>query len=203
MEESRMVKVLYRKLKWFVIVTSLFAILLTACTGPAGVTGPAGPAGEKGTTGSVGPAGPIGTAGERGPAGPSGSQGPAGAGLTPQTRTANITMGEAIIISTDTVNTAGTFRRWEPDTLVAFKGDKIVLNVSNPRTSVHSLVLADFAVDTGAIAPQGRKTVEFTADKAGVFTFRCGIRPNLSKDIPRECDPDHGRMTGQIIVLER
>lgn len=188
---SLMGNVFHRKLKWLVIVMSLFAVLLTACTGPAGATGPAGPAGARG---------PAGPAGERGPAGPPGPQGPAGAGLAAQTRTFNITMGEASVISQDA--TVGTFRRWEPAPLVVFKGDKVVLNVSNPRTSVHSFLLTDFAVNTGAIAPQSSKTVEFTADKAGVFLFRCGTRPNLTAT-PRECDPDHSRMTGYIMILER
>ncbi|MBI2855019.1 MAG: cupredoxin domain-containing protein [Chloroflexi bacterium] len=130
-----------------------------------------------------------------------GPAGPAGAGLSPQTRTFNMVIGEGMVISPQDT-TVGTFRRWEPDTLVVLKGDKVVLHVSNPRNSVHSLVITDFAVDTGALKPQGNKTVEFTADKAGQFTFRCGVRPNPTAT-PRECDPDHGRIAGRIIVLDR
>ncbi|MBI4303392.1 MAG: cupredoxin domain-containing protein [Chloroflexi bacterium] len=188
-------KAFQHEVKWFMIGMSLLTaivFLLAACTGPAGQTGPAGPAGERG---------PAGPAGERGTAGQPGPQGSAGAGLAVQTRTANVTMGEGLVIAPDDT-TVGRFRRWEPNTLVVFKGDKVVLNVSNPRTSVHSLSMAGFSVNTGAIAPQGSKTVEFTADKAGQFLFRCGTPPNLTAT-PRECDPDHGRLTGYLIVLER
>ncbi|MBI4187814.1 MAG: cupredoxin domain-containing protein [Chloroflexi bacterium] len=187
-----------RKAGWLMIVMSLLAaiaLLGTACKGPAGATGLAGPTGERGPTG---PAGDRGPAGATGPAGPAGAP---GAGLTVQTRTVNMTLGEALVISPQDT-TIGTFRRWEPNTVVVLKGDKIVLIVNNPRAAVHSLVLADFSVDTGAIAPQGSKTVEFAADKAGVFLFRCGIRPNLTAT-PRECDPDMSRMTGYLMVLER
>ena len=50
----------------------LVALLLAACTGPAGAQGSAG---------APGPAGPAGAAGSQGPAGAQGPAGPAGAGL--------------------------------------------------------------------------------------------------------------------------
>ena len=52
------------------------ALMLAACAGSAGVTGPAGPAGGAGPTGM---SGPVGSAGERGAPGPAGPQGLAGA----------------------------------------------------------------------------------------------------------------------------
>lgn len=185
------------KLTWFVVGMSLFSILLIACTGPVGPAGPAGAAGEKGPAGPTGERGPAGPAGTTGPAGP---QGAPGAGLTTQTRSVNMTMGEALVIANDA--TVGTFRRWEPEVFVAFKGDKIALTVNNPRTAVHSFRLTDFNVNTGPIAPGGKATVEFTVDKTGTFIFRCVTLPNLTAT-PRECDPDHGRMTGTIVVLDR
>jgi len=78
-----------------------------------------------------------------------------------------------------------------------------VLNVSNPRSGSHSLVLTAFAVDTGLlVARTGKKTVEFTADKAGVFKFVCATSYDPKKS-PRDCDPDHGAMVGYLIVLDR
>ncbi len=95
------------------------------------------------------------------------------------------------------------FHHWEPSVLVAFKGDTIVLNVSNPRGTVHSLTIPDFKVDTGPLAPKGGKaTVKFVADKAGVFAFMSGT-PWNPKATPEECDPGHKYQTGSLIILER
>jgi plastocyanin domain-containing protein len=95
------------------------------------------------------------------------------------------------------------FYHWEPSVLVAFEGDTIVLNVSNPRGTVHSLVIPDFGVDTGPLAPkEGKATVEFVADKAGVFPFMCGIPWDPTTD-PEECHPDHKYQTGSLVILER
>lgn len=189
-------KIFSGKLKWFVIILSLATILLAACTGAVG------PAGSPGAAGQRGPAGP---AGDRGPAGPAGAPGPAGAagpGLSVQTRSVNMTMGEGLVVATDNLTIGGSFRRWEPAVLVVFKGDKVSLNVVNPRPSVHSFILPDFSVDSGPVLPGASKTVEFTADKVGEFLFRCGTRPNLTAT-PPECAPDHGRLTGLLIVLDR
>ncbi len=66
-------------------LTSMIAIgaflLLAACEGRQGSTGPAGPqgaAGPQGPTGAQGPAGPPGPAGEQGKAGAQGPAGPQG-----------------------------------------------------------------------------------------------------------------------------
>lgn len=176
----------------------LAGIGLLACQGPAGTQGPPGPAGPAGERGPAGPQGPAGVQGSPGPAGT------AGAALTPKTQTFNLVIGEALVLSpAPGTATAGFFHRWEPATLTVFKGDKVVLNVSNPRGTVHSLILRDFNVDTGKLAPQGGKnTVEFTADKAGVFLFRCGVPPNTAVT-PVECAPDHGRLVGHLLVLDR
>jgi hypothetical protein len=93
----------------------------------------------------------------------------------------------------------GDLHRWEPAVLVAFKGDKIVLQVKNPRKHVHSFQLPAFEVDTGPLEPRtGTKTVEFVAERAGTFAFGCGAKFDEAKGI---CDPDHARMVGHLLVL--
>ena len=129
----------------------------------------------------------------------------------PKTQTFDITMGagEVMAVEASTVPVApakaivGEYLRWEPGVLVVNKGDKVVLNVSNPRSGSHSLVLVDFGVDTYLLSARtGKKTVEFTADKAGVFKFTCGI-PYDPRTAPRDCDPDHVRQTGYLVVLDK
>src|SRR5262245_12513534 len=68
-----------RALTSIVAVSAL--LLLAACEGRQGTTGPAGPqgaAGPQGPTGAQGPAGPPGPAGEQGKAGAQGPAGPQG-----------------------------------------------------------------------------------------------------------------------------
>ncbi len=119
-----------------------------------------------------------------------------------------IRMGEGEIVQE--VNgsevVTGEFRRWEPATMVAFKGDTIRLTVTNPRGSTHSFIMEGFLVDTELLeARGGTKTVEFTVDKAGIFQFACGEEweDQDTGELTGECDPDHKRMVGYFIVLER
>ena len=95
------------------------------------------------------------------------------------------------------------FYHWEPSVLVVFKGDKVVLNVSNPRGTIHSFGLPAFGVETGPLAPRGgAATVEFVADRAGSFNYQCTTPFDRTTD-PEECHPDHKFMTGVLLVLDR
>lgn len=116
-------------------------------------------------------------------------------------QTFEIQLGEGEIIGEEGGKDVitGEYHRWEPIVLVAFRGDKIVLKVKNPRKNTHSFVLPAFNIDTGPLQPRGgEKAVEFVADKAGVFAYGCGTPFVEGK---AECDPDHARMVGHLIVL--
>ncbi len=94
----------------------------------------------------------------------------------------------------------GEYHRWEPNILVVHKGDNVALTVMNPRKHIHSFLLPDYNLDTGPLEPRtGEVTLEFIADKAGVFQWICNIPPDAADG---ECDPDHGTMVGYLIVLE-
>jgi len=123
--------------------------------------------------------------------------------LTPATQNLEIFLGEGETIEEvegkDVLT--GEFHRWEPNTLVVHKGDKVVLKIKNPRKNIHSFALPAYGIDTGPLEPRsGEKTVEFVADKAGVFQFMCNTAPNPDKG---ECDPDHAAMVGYLLVLEK
>ena len=189
----------------YTILASLFALTmaLVSCQGAVGERGLAGSAGAPGPAGVAGPAGPAGEKGPQGLAGPAGPSGPAGSGLAAQTRTFDLRIGQGLAVSqTNQGTVVGTSDRWEPGTLVVFKGDKVVLNVSNPRDAVHSLIQTDYALNTTGLTPGSSKTLEFTADKVGQFLFRCGIVPNLLLT-PPNCNPDHANIIGYLIVLDR
>ena len=130
-------------------------------------------------------------------------------GLTPTVQKFRIELGEGEIIQEveGKDQLTGEYHRWEPDTLVVKKGDTVELTVVNPRKNIHSFVLSDFNIDTGAILGRNQEpdiakrtvTVKFVADKAGVFKFLCGMAFDEAK---LQCDPDHARMVGYLIVLD-
>ena len=125
----------------------------------------------------------------------------AGQPVTPRVQAYAIKLGEAKFLEEvdgkDELVAEG--HRWEPAILVAFKGDKVVLEVKNPRKNIHSFQIPAFEVDTGVLIPRtGTKTVEFVANKAGVFEFGCGSKFDGAKQV---CDPDHDFMVGHLVVL--
>ena len=119
-----------------------------------------------------------------------------------KTQALTVFLGEGEVISE--VNgedvLSGEFHRWEPGILVVNRGDLVVLTVKNPRKNIHSFSLADYNLDTGPLTPRtGEATLEFVADRAGVFMWMCNIPPDPAEG---ECDADHGAMTGYLIVLD-
>jgi uncharacterized cupredoxin-like copper-binding protein len=128
-----------------------------------------------------------------------------GGAAGPATQNLYIRMGEGEVIQEvdGKDELTGEFHRWEPSVLVVHKGDKVVLTVENPRSKYHSFELREFLVDTGSLEPRGgTKTVEFTADKAGTFQFACGV-PFSREGGVTDCNEDHKRQVGYLIVLDR
>ncbi len=155
----------------------------------------------------AGSEGPAGSAGVEGPAGPVGAQGPAGPGLEAKTRAFDIILVEHIVAlphEDDTENeevSFGHFHRWEPQGLMAFEGDTIILTVTNPDEHAHMFILPEFGVVTPLLEPEGgTAVVEFTVDKAGIFQFACGLPYDHEAGY---CAIDHEHMIGYLIVLER
>ena len=77
-----------------------------------------------------------------------------------------------------------------PSTLVVHKGDTVKIKViNNIKTEPpnHGFAIPDFKVEE--VVNRGEpKTIEFTADKAGVFEIKCQLHP--------------AHVHGQLIVLE-
>jgi len=129
-------------------------------------------------------------------------------GSAPRTHHLTVVMGEGEIIQdvNGTDELTGEFHRWEPGVLVMKKCDTIVLTVQNPRSNIHSFAIPTLGVDTGPIAgkvvqpPSGaEKTVTISTCQAGTYQFTCNTPHDHDAG---ECDPDHARMTGYLIVLE-
>ena len=71
-------------------------------------------------------------------------------------------------------------KRWEPGTLICFKGEKVKITVINKIKSdpaSHGFTIVEYNVKE-EIKRGESKTVEFTADKAGLFTIVCPLHPS-------------------------
>ena len=78
---------------------------------------------------------------------------------------------------------------WVPSTIVAHKGDKVALKLINnvpSDPSQHGFAIPDYKVAESVDRGQP-KTVEFTADHAGVFPIICQLHP--------------AHVGGQLVVL--
>lgn len=81
-------------------------------------------------------------------------------------------------------------KRWEPATLICFKGERIKIKLINkipPKESVHGFSIDAFGVKT-EVSGKKDKTVEFVATKAGLFDITCHMHP--------------AHIGGQLLVLK-
>ena len=126
----------------------------------------------------------------------------------PKTHHLTILMGEGEIIQVvnGTEELTGEFHRWEPGVLVMKRCDTIVLTVKNPRSNIHSFAIPTLGVDTGPIPGKvaqppsgGVATVTISTCNAGTYQFICDTPHDHNAG---ECDVDHARMTGYLVVLE-
>ena len=83
-----------------------------------------------------------------------------------------------------------TLWQFSPSTITVNKGDVVKLTLKNVE-GVHGIYVPDYNVSLKADAGE-TKSVEFTADKAGTFPFRCNIM----------CGEGHREMTGTLVVNE-
>jgi len=81
-------------------------------------------------------------------------------------------------------------RQWDfnPATITVSEGDEVKLNIKSVDVT-HGFSIFEFGVNTRLI-PRQTTTVEFTADKAGEYTFFCSV----------PCGRGHTGMKGKLIV---
>lgn len=83
-----------------------------------------------------------------------------------------------------------TAKQWsfDPEEIRVKQGDKVRLKISSVDVE-HGFFLPDFDVNV-KLMPGKEKTVEFTADKKGEFTFFCNVL----------CGTGHSDMNGKLVV---
>ena len=68
---------------------------------------------------------------------------------------------------------------WVPSTLVVHKGDKVKIKlINNVKSDPNQHGYSISAFNVAAVVTRGEpQTVEFTADKAGIFPITCQLHP--------------------------
>ncbi len=149
-------------------------------------------------------------------------------GVAPRTLAITVTIDEGLVVTgynttcqcaveidspeADTEKVVGEYVRWAPNVITINVGDTVRLTVNNPRGGDHSFAIlsstGDFSGTTSSGTVEGRvnsgnpdgtqATIEFTALRAGTYTFLCTI---LFDDALDHCHPDHDTLTGTLVVL--
>jgi nitrosocyanin len=77
---------------------------------------------------------------------------------------------------------------FDPATIEVREGEQVRLDVTSQDVT-HGFAIEELGIDE-ALPPHETKTIEFTADKAGTYVFRCSVY----------CGKGHNDMKGQLVV---
>lgn len=88
---------------------------------------------------------------------------------------------------------------YDPQLLVARRGDTVRLRVMNQSHFRHGIEIIGFGTRTGELNGGASEEIAFTADRAGIFEYRCYLPYNQAT---ATCSPDHEQMVGHLIVVE-
>jgi len=84
------------------------------------------------------------------------------------------------------IETPQAVKIWEPPSLMVKKGDTVKIKLINKSEQEHGYRIADFKVEKVVQGGQA-ETVEFSADKEGIFLIDCQLHP--------------AHVQGQLLVL--
>lgn len=88
---------------------------------------------------------------------------------------------------------------FDPQMMVVRKGDTVRMRVMNQSFWSHGIEIAGLGVRTKPLAGGEADEVTFTADRAGIFEYRCFIPYDPKAGA---CSPDHATMIGHLVVLD-
>jgi len=92
-----------------------------------------------------------------------------------------------------------TTHLYDPQMLVVRRGDTVRLRVMNQSLFSHAIEIRGLNVRTKLLAGGEADEVIFTADRAGIFEYRCYLPYDPAAGT---CSPDHERMIGHLVVLD-
>ncbi len=90
---------------------------------------------------------------------------------------------------------------YDPQMLVVRRGDRVRLHVTNASHFRHAIEIVGYGVATPPLTggTQAGATLEFVADKPGVFEYRCILPYDPAT---ATCAPDHDTMIGHLVVID-
>lgn len=104
-----------------------------------------------------------------------------------------------LITATDGRTPQATHHAYNPQMIVARRGDTLRLRVINLSLFTHGLVFEGLDVRTQALYGGAEEALSFVAGKGGVFPYRCYIPYD---PVAKSCSPDHETMVGYLVVLD-
>jgi len=119
----------------------------------------------------------------------------------PQTDTNSLSGGKKTI-TLKLTEVADEAKNWVPSNITLKKGDSVQLTIVNGDDDVeHKFAVPDLGLESVSIPPvNGRITMQFNADKTGIFKF---IDPSVPAWESPDCNPDPEKICippGKIIV---
>jgi len=90
---------------------------------------------------------------------------------------------------------------YDPQLLVARRGDTVRLHVTNGSHFRHGIEIVGYGVKTRPLTggPQAAETLAFVADRPGIYEYRCYLPYDPATGT---CAPDHDKMIGHLVVVE-
>lgn len=104
-----------------------------------------------------------------------------------------------IITSTGPVGGTATHHFYNPQMVVARRGDTVRLRVLNQSFFSHAIQIDGYGMRTRVLPGGAEDTISLVADKGGVFPYRCYIPYDPAT---ASCSADHETMVGYLVVLE-
>lgn len=107
-----------------------------------------------------------------------------------QTPSQTSTQPEPVVYESQVREFVITAKDWKfgPNTIIVNQGDKVKIKITGTDVD-HSFLLKDYNINV-KLEPNKTQTIEFIADKFGVFPFRCGV----------PCGDGHKEMVGTFVV---
>lgn len=104
-----------------------------------------------------------------------------------------------VITSSGTIGGRADTHLYNPQLLVARHGDTVKLRVMNQSFFRHGIEIAGYGVRTRELNGGESEDLTFTADKPGIFAFRCYTPYNPAT---ATCALDHATMIGHLVVID-
>ncbi len=89
---------------------------------------------------------------------------------------------------------------YNPQMVVARRGDTVRLRVMNQSFASHAVQIDGYDVRTRILPGGAEDTISVVAEKGGIFPYRCYIPHDPASGA---CSPDHATMVGYLVVLDQ